>query len=54
MMLQMSVIDPIFDTFLAGPPRPLQRALSFVLAPAARLAGYRNYYPEYALHPAAE
>jgi mannose-6-phosphate isomerase-like protein (cupin superfamily) len=54
MMLQMSVIDPIFDTFLAGPPRVLQRALSFVLAPAARLAGYRNYYPEYALHPAAE
>lgn len=54
MMLQMSVVDPIFDTHLAGPPRALQAALSFVLAPAARLAGFRNYYPEYALHAGAE
>jgi hypothetical protein len=51
MLLQMSVVDPIFDTHLADVPRAAQRILAFVLAPAARLAGYRNYYPEYALHP---
>ena len=25
--------------------------MRFALAPAARLPGFRNYYPEYALHP---
>jgi hypothetical protein len=50
----MSIVDPIFDTHLADVPRPMQKLMSFVLAPAARLAGFRNYYPEYALHaPAA-
>jgi mannose-6-phosphate isomerase-like protein (cupin superfamily) len=53
MLLQMSVFDPIFDTQLAGPPRLMQQALSFALAPAARLAGFRNYYAEYALHAPA-
>jgi hypothetical protein len=31
----------------------MQRLLSFVLAPAARLAGYRNYYPAWAFHAPA-
>lgn len=51
MLLQLSVVDPIFDTHLATVPRWLQRTLNVVLAPMARLLGYRNYYPEYALHP---
>ncbi|MES2521630.1 MAG: cupin domain-containing protein [Gemmatimonadota bacterium] len=53
MLLQASVMDPIADVRLAAVPVPLQRVLSFVLAPAARLLGYRNYYPEYALHGSA-
>jgi hypothetical protein len=53
MMLQMSVIDKIADTEFAGPPRWAQQMLGFVLAPAARLLGYRNYYNEYALHAPA-
>lgn len=54
MLLQMSVADPIFDTHLAAVPRGVQTALFFVLAPVARLLGYRNYYPAYALHTPAE
>ena len=51
MLMQMSVADPIFDTHLAGVPRAAEQVLRFALAPTARLAGFRNYYPEYALHP---
>ncbi len=50
MALQMSVIDPICDTHIADMPAPLWVTLKVVLAPAARLLGYRNYYPELALH----
>jgi quercetin dioxygenase-like cupin family protein len=50
MLLQMSVIDPIADTHLAAMPRALEPVLRFVLGPTARLLGYRNYYPEWALH----
>lgn len=50
MALQMSVIDPICDTHLAEIPAPIEGLLKVALAPAARLMGYRNYYPEEALH----
>ena len=50
MPLQMSVIDPICDTHIADIPAPMWGLLKVALAPAARLLGYRNYYPEYALH----
>ena len=36
-----------YDIFLAGPPIPVQRAGIAVLAPIARLLGYRARYPEY-------
>ncbi len=36
-----------YDLFLAGPPIPLQRAGMTVLAPLARLLGYRARYPQY-------
>lgn len=54
MLLQMSIIDPIADTHLADVPRPVESLLRVVLAPAARLAGFRNYYPEWALHRTGE
>ncbi len=50
MALQMSVIDPICDTHLSEIPAPVEGLLKVTLAPAARLMGYRNYYPEDALH----
>ena len=50
MALQMSVIDPICDTHLAEVPAPMEGLFKVVLAPIARLLGYRNYYPEDALH----
>jgi mannose-6-phosphate isomerase-like protein (cupin superfamily) len=50
MALQMSVIDPICDTHLVAIPSPVEGLLKVALAPAARLLGYRNYYPENALH----
>ena len=36
-----------YDLFLAGPPIPLQKAGMAVLAPIARLLGYRTRYPQY-------
>lgn len=48
--LQMSVIDPICDTQIAAVPGPVWKGMKLLLAPAARLLGYRNYYPELALH----
>jgi mannose-6-phosphate isomerase-like protein (cupin superfamily) len=53
LLLQMSVIDPICDTHLADVPAPVMRLLSFLVAPIARVVGYRNYYPERAAHPPA-
>jgi mannose-6-phosphate isomerase-like protein (cupin superfamily) len=51
LLLQMSVVDPICDTHLAGPPRAVVALLNWFLAPAARLLGYRNYEPARSLHP---
>lgn len=53
LMLQMSVIDPICDTHPADLPRPVLALTNLLLAPAARLMGYRNYDPARALHPKA-
>ena len=36
-----------YELFLAGPPIPLQRAGMAVLAPLARLLGYRAHYERY-------
>ena len=48
-LLQMSLFSPRYDSWLAGPPVLLQRAFFFILAPTARLFGYRSFYEEYAL-----
>ena len=46
-LLQMSRFSPKYDSWLAGPPVFLQKALYFTIAPTARLAGYRTYYEKY-------
>jgi quercetin dioxygenase-like cupin family protein len=45
--LQGALLALEYETFLARPPIPLQRAVLPVLAPIARLLGYRPRYPEY-------
>jgi hypothetical protein len=51
MLLQMSVLDRSCDVRPAGVPRAAVSATRLVLGPAARVLGFRNYYPEHALHP---
>lgn len=46
-LLQMSRFSPKYDSWLAAPPLFLQKALYFVIAPTARLLGYRTYYEKY-------
>ena len=48
-LLQVALFAREFDDVLyfTSPPRPVQRALFAVLAPVARLLGYRGSYPEY-------
>lgn len=53
LILQMSVMDPICDTHLADVPGPVLAGMNLVLAPVARILGYRNYDPERALHRTA-
>jgi quercetin dioxygenase-like cupin family protein len=45
-LLQMSLTGPRYDVWLARPPRWVQRALFALLAPAARLLGYRPEFHE--------
>ena len=46
-LLQGAVIGLASDTFLARPPVFVQRIFLAVLAPLARLFGYRSRYPQY-------
>ena len=43
-IMQMSIYGDDMDTWMAGPPIAIQRTLRFMLAPTARLLGYKNYY----------
>jgi hypothetical protein len=55
--LQMTLFSQQYDIYPANPSPTITRALSFLLAPTARLVGYRSFYPEYAkrfLHRAAQ
>ncbi len=47
-LLQMSRFSPAYDSWMAGPPIPLQKALYFIVGPTARLFGYRTQYEKYA------
>lgn len=46
--LQMMLFMRAYDIYPASPPPALMRVLSFLLAPTARLVGYRSFYPEHA------
>lgn len=46
-ILQMSRFSPAYDSWLAGPPVTLQKALFFAVGPTARLFGYRAHYEKY-------
>ena len=47
-MMQLSVYGSDADSWIAdGPPLPVQKAMRFVMAPTARLLGYRNFYPQF-------
>ena len=45
--LQIVLLSQAYEIFLPKPPIPLQRALFAVLAPIAKLRGYRTWYPQY-------
>lgn len=48
MVMQLSVFGEDADSYLAdGPSLGVQKSMRVILAPTARLLGYRNYYPEY-------
>lgn len=48
MVMQLSVYGNEADSWLAdGPPLNVQKAMRVILAPTARLLGYKNYYEEY-------
>ena len=46
-LLQMSRFSPVYDSWLADPPVPLQRLLFHAIGPTARLLGYRTYYARF-------
>ena len=46
-LLQMSRFSPVYDSWLADPPVPVQRLLFHAIGPTARLLGYRAHYPRF-------
>lgn len=48
MLMQLSVYGNDADSWIAdGPPLAIQKAMRVVMAPTARLLGYRRYYKEH-------
>lgn len=47
--LQAMLYAVYYDTYLASPSITAQKALSFLIAPTARLLGYRSWYRAYSL-----
>jgi len=48
MLMQLSVYENEADSWIAdGPSLNVQKAMRVIMAPTARLLGYRNYYEEY-------
>jgi quercetin dioxygenase-like cupin family protein len=45
--LQLAVLVPEYDLYLAQPPLVLQKLLFGALAPIGRLCGYKAWYPKY-------
>lgn len=51
MLFQISLMAPYCDIWDADAPIWAQRAAFYLIAPTARLLGYRSAYREYVLHP---
>lgn len=50
-IMQLSVYGNEMDSWLAdAPPIKVQKAMRYLLAPTARLLGYKNYYEEYRIN----
>jgi mannose-6-phosphate isomerase-like protein (cupin superfamily) len=51
-LLQMSLLQPAgFDSYIAdGPPVVVQKAMAYVLAPLARMLGYKSYLPAFEVY----
>lgn len=48
MLLQLSVYGTEADSYIAdGPSLSVQKSMRIIMAPTARLLGYKNYYEEY-------
>lgn len=48
MLMQLSVYGNFADSWIAdGPPLPVQKAMRVLMAPTARLVGYKYYYEGY-------
>jgi mannose-6-phosphate isomerase-like protein (cupin superfamily) len=47
--LQAMLYSTYYGTYLAKPPVVVQKILSFLIAPTARLLGYRSWYRDYSL-----
>jgi mannose-6-phosphate isomerase-like protein (cupin superfamily) len=45
--LQIMALANEYEMYIAGPPLFLQKALSTLLYPVARIAGLKKFYPEY-------
>jgi mannose-6-phosphate isomerase-like protein (cupin superfamily) len=45
--LQIMLMTSAYDMYIPGPPILMQRLMSAVLSPIAKLLGYRASYPEY-------
>lgn len=50
-LFQLAVFGDKFDSYptVDAPPKPVLKTLKFLLAPTARILGYKNYYEEYQL-----
>jgi mannose-6-phosphate isomerase-like protein (cupin superfamily) len=48
-LFQLAVFGDKFDSYptLDAPPKPVLKTLKFILAPTARLVGYKNYNEDY-------
>ncbi len=49
LLFQLAVFGDKFDSYptIDAPPKPVLKALKFLLAPTARLLGYKNYNEDY-------
>ena len=45
--LQIMAMANEYELYIAGPPLPVQKAMSAVLGGLARMIGYKKFYPEF-------